>query len=163
MLTLSISVSDSLLVGIFGIAIVFVILFCLSLLLRLQSALVARFTKKKPATAEVCEVAAVPVQAPVLVTVSAPAAEPVSAPSPSPAAAADNTPDEIIVKAPAPGVVTELMVTAGEKIRRGRTLLLLEVMKMENDITAPREGIVAQVMVSKGASVVTGTPLVKIQ
>ncbi len=85
---------------------------------------------------------------------AAPAATSVSA---APALAAGE-----VVKSPMPGNILKINVTVGQKVNEGETLLVLEAMKMENEIAAPKAGTVAQIIVSKGAVVETGTPLVVI-
>ena len=59
-----------------------------------------------------------------------------------------------------PGTVLEVKVTPGQAVKAGDVLLVLEAMKMENEILAPRDGTVAQVVVTKGSTVDTGAPLV---
>ena len=59
-----------------------------------------------------------------------------------------------------PGNILRIDVKEGDKVKAGQTLLILEAMKMENEILAPRDGTVAQVVTSKGAVVETGAPLV---
>ena len=65
--------------------------------------------------------------------------------------------------APMPGNINEVAVTAGQTVRAGQTLLVLEAMKMENEIVAPRDCVVASVAVSKGDSVNAGDLLVTLQ
>ena len=90
----------------------------------------------------------------------APAAAP-AAPAPAPAAPAPAaTAAGEAVTAPMPGNVLNVKVSAGEAVKSGQLLLVLEAMKMENDIVAPRDGTVAQVVVTKGATVDTGAPLI---
>lgn len=86
-----------------------------------------------------------------------PAAAP-SAPAPAPAAAAVTAAGETIA-APMPGNILRIEVNQGDAVKKGQTLLILEAMKMENEIAAPRDGTVAQVVTAKGAVVETGTPL----
>lgn len=57
------------------------------------------------------------------------------------------------VKAPIPGVVTQVLVEPGQSVRAGQPLLILEAMKMENQIRAPRDGIVASLYASAGRGV----------
>lgn len=85
---------------------------------------------------------------------AAPAAASVSA---APALAAGE-----VVKSPMPGNILKINVTVGQKVNEGETLLVLEAMKMENEIAAPKAGTVAQIIVSKGAVVETGAPLIVI-
>lgn len=67
-----------------------------------------------------------------------------------------------VVKAPMPGNILKINVAPGQKVEDGDVLIVLEAMKMENEIVATKSGTVAQVAVSKGAVVETGTPLVVI-
>lgn len=67
-----------------------------------------------------------------------------------------------VVKAPMPGNILKINVAPGQKVEEGDVLIVLEAMKMENEIVATKSGTVAQVAVSKGAVVETGTPLVVI-
>ena len=64
------------------------------------------------------------------------------------------------VAAPMPGNILKVNVSAGQAVKAGDVLVVLEAMKMENEIVAPRDGSVAQVVVAKGAVVDTGDPLV---
>ena len=64
------------------------------------------------------------------------------------------------VDSPMPGTIIRVDVTAGQAVKSGDILVILEAMKMENEILAPRDGTVAQVVVQKGSSVDTGSPLV---
>ena len=54
-----------------------------------------------------------------------------------------------------PGTILDVKVKAGEQVKTGQILVILEAMKMENEIVSPRDGTVAQVLTSKGASVAT--------
>ena len=90
---------------------------------------------------------------------AAPAAAAVAAPAPvaAPAAVAGEA-----VKAPMPGNILKVNVTAGQAVKEGELLVVLEAMKMENEIMAPKDGTVTQVLVQKGSTVDTGAPLVVI-
>ena len=93
--------------------------------------------------------------------VAAPAAAPVPAPvaAPAPAAAPAAVAGEA-VKAPMPGNILKVNVTAGQTVKEGELLVVLEAMKMENEIYAPKAGTVAQVLVQKGSTVDTDATLV---
>jgi len=66
---------------------------------------------------------------------------------------------EIIV-APMPGNVWNIDVEEGQEVKEGDVLLILEAMKMENEILAPRDGVVAQILATTGASVGSGDQLI---
>lgn len=92
---------------------------------------------------------------------AAPAAAPArSVPSQSPSQAGGD--DAGLIKAPIPGVISEIRVSPGKAVKRGDVLLLLEAMKMQNEILAPYDAVVSEVLVNQGASVQTGDPLVKL-
>ena len=67
------------------------------------------------------------------------------------------------IKSPLPGVILEIKVKEGDTVKRGQTLLVLEAMKMENDIMADRDGKVTAIKVSKGESILEGTDLIIIE
>ena len=94
---------------------------------------------------------------------AAPATAPAAAPAPvaatSAAPAASLAAGEP-VKAPMPGVVLKVQVQQGQAVKAGQVLVILEAMKMENEIVAPKDGTVAQIVAAKGASVESGAPLV---
>lgn len=102
--------------------------------------------------------------APVAAPAAAPA--PVAAPAPAPAPAAPAAAPAPVpaggqtITAPMPGNILKVNVTAGQAVKAGQVLCVLEAMKMENEIMAPCDGKVAQVLVSKGATVDTDAPLV---
>lgn len=84
-----------------------------------------------------------------------------AAPTPAPAAAAAPVAAGAdAVCAPLPGSVVDVKVSVGESVKKGQILLLIEAMKMENEIVAPNDGVVKAIHTSKGASVTTGAPLV---
>jgi biotin carboxyl carrier protein len=61
-----------------------------------------------------------------------------------------------------PGTILDVKVAVGQAVKEGDLVVILEAMKMENEIYAPCAGTVAQVLTAKGASVDTGAPLVTI-
>ena len=85
---------------------------------------------------------------------------PVAAPAAAPVAAAPAAVAGEAVTAPMPGNILKVNVTAGQAVKEGDLLLVLEAMKMENEIFAPKSGTVAQVLVQKGATVDTGATMV---
>ena len=99
-----------------------------------------------PAPAHAAPVAAAPVAA-------APAAAP-AAPAGDALAAGTR------VDAPLPGNVLMVKVTVGQAVKAGDVLVIIEAMKMENEVAAPCDGTVKQVVAQKGAVVETGAPLV---
>lgn len=88
--------------------------------------------------------------------VEAPAA-PAPAPAPAPAAVSGT-----VVSSPLPGNVLAIEVNPGEAVKAGQVLVLIEAMKMENEIVAPCDGVVKQILVNKGAVVATGDKLLVI-
>ncbi len=66
------------------------------------------------------------------------------------------------VSAPMPGKILDVKVAAGDDVKKGQVVAILEAMKMENEIVAPVDGKVATVNVNKGASVETGDLLITI-
>ena len=62
-----------------------------------------------------------------------------------------------------PGNILDVKVAAGQMVKKGDVLVILEAMKMENEIMAPRDGKVAQVACTKGATVNTGDALVVLE
>ena len=94
---------------------------------------------------------------------AAPAAPVVEAtPSAAPSAAPAVTGAGEKVESPMPGTILKVNVAAGQTVKEGDLLVILEAMKMENEIFAPKGGTVSQVLVEKGASVNTGDVLVVI-
>ena len=83
----------------------------------------------------------------------APAAAPAAAPAPAPAAGGES------VTAPMPGNILAVNVQNGSAVKKGDVLMILEAMKMENEIISPCDGTIASVNVTKGASIETGAVL----
>ena len=94
-------------------------------------------------------------------TGAAPAASaPAAAPAPAPAAASAGGEQ---VTSPMPGTILDVKVSQGAAVKKGDVLMILEAMKMDNEIMCPRDGTVASVNASKGATVESGTLLCVIQ
>ncbi len=91
---------------------------------------------------------------------AAPVAAPAPAAAPAAPAAAAVTAEGETVKSPMPGTILRIEVTQGAAVKAGQLLLILEAMKMENEILAPRDGTVAQIVTQKGTIVDTGAPLI---
>jgi len=93
------------------------------------------------------------------------AAAPVAAPAPAAAPAAPAAPaasgskGSVVVSAPMPGKILGVKTEVGKAVKKGDVLLVLEAMKMENEIVAPEDGTVASVDTTAGASVESGETL----
>ena len=100
-------------------------------------------------------VAAAPVAA-----APAPAAAPVAAAPAAPAAPkASGTEGSVKVTAPMPGKTLGVKASVGQAVKKGDVIIVLEAMKMENEVVAPEDGTVASINVSEGASVESGDVL----
>ena len=66
------------------------------------------------------------------------------------------------VEAPMPGSIINIAVRSGEEVKEGAVLLILEAMKMENEITAPRPGTVGEIFINVGDTVTGGEPLLEL-
>jgi biotin carboxyl carrier protein len=96
-------------------------------------------------------------------SVPAPTAAPANPASSAAKAVASVPAGHTAVNAPMPGTILKIFATPGQKIHKGDVLIILEAMKMENEISAHADGIVSQVRVAKGATVSTGDLLITIQ
>lgn len=85
------------------------------------------------------------------------AAAPAAAPAPAPVAVPAGAGEQ--VKSPMPGNILSVNVNVGDTVAEGQVLMILEAMKMENEIMAPKAGKVTSVNVQKGATVESGTLL----
>ncbi|MDR1704449.1 MAG: biotin/lipoyl-binding protein [Clostridiales bacterium] len=103
--------------------------------------------------------------APAAVTAPKPAA-PAPAPAPKPAPAPAAAPVKAgakTVNAPMPGTILSVKVNPGDSVKRGDVLLILEAMKMENEIMAADDGVVKSVHTIAGTSVNTGDPMISME
>ncbi len=96
--------------------------------------------------------------APVVAAAPVAAAAPAAPAAPAGAALAAGE----VVKSPMPGNILKINVSQGQQVAEGDVLLVLEAMKMENEVVATKSGTVAQIVTAKGAVVETGAPLVVI-
>ncbi|MDR1002361.1 MAG: biotin/lipoyl-binding protein [Oscillospiraceae bacterium] len=99
-----------------------------------------------------------PAAAPAQAAASAPAAVPAPAAAPAPAASGAIGDEKVL--APMPGTILSVNVKPGDKVKSGTVLVILEAMKMENEIMASSDGTVVSVNVNKGEAVESGTLLV---
>ena len=90
----------------------------------------------------------------------APAAS--AAPAPVAASSAQATAGSTVVTAPMNGNINAIKVTTGQTVKEGDVVMILEAMKMENDIPASKSGKIGQIFVQKGATVDTGAQLFEI-
>lgn len=102
-----------------------------------------------PASRPAPKAAPAPVAAP-----AAPKAATASAPAPAVSAGQE------VIDSPMPGNIWKILVKEGQEVKSGDVLLILEAMKMENEILAPRDGKVASIATSEGSAVNTGDKLV---
>ena len=96
------------------------------------------------------------------ITGAAPATPAPAAEKPAPAPAAPAGEGERITS-PMPGTILSVNVTPGQSVKKGDVLMILEAMKMENEIMCPRDGVVGSVQAAKGAAVESGTLLCVLQ
>jgi len=84
---------------------------------------------------------------------------PAAAPAPAPAATGEGE----AIASPMPGTILDVKVNVGDSVKKGQVLMILEAMKMENEIMAGTDGVVTSIGVTKGASVQTGDALCTIK
>ena len=97
------------------------------------------------------------------ITGAVPAAPAAAPAAPAPAAPAGAPAGGEQVTSPMPGTILAVNVTPGQSVRKGDVLMVLEAMKMENEIMCPRDGVVGSVQAAKGAAVESGTLLCVLQ
>jgi glutaconyl-CoA decarboxylase len=81
--------------------------------------------------------------------------------APAPKAPVGEVSGELLT-APMPGTILDVKVTEGQTVKAGELILILEAMKMENEIVSPKDGVVNKIHTSKSSTVSTGEPLVTI-
>lgn len=99
------------------------------------------------------------------VSAGAPKATPATAPAAAPVAAAPRPSSSAAgtkINCPLPGTVLSVKVAVGDSVKAGQTLMVLEAMKMENNIDAPAAGTVKEILAKQGASVMEGDTLIVI-
>ena len=106
------------------------------------------------------EEAGVVASAPKAAPAPAPAPKAAPAPAPAPKAAAPVAAGATTVSAPMPGKVLSVNVKVGDAVKAGDVLMILEAMKMQNEIMAPADGTVSDVRVSAGQTVGTGDVMI---
>ena len=121
----------------------------------LQNGLFVRPLRSRSFAPATSETAA---SAPVVTSV-APAAAPVAVAAPAPAAAPAGAQGSVKVESPMPGKILAVKKSVGDTVKSGDVILILEAMKMENEIVAPQDGTVASINVSVGDSVESGATL----
>ena len=112
---------------------------------------------KAPRHIEKPQAPAAPKAAPAPAPMAAPAAAPVAAPAAAPASANGTK-----VTAPLPGTITEVKVAVGDVVKTGDTVVILEAMKMQNNIEAECDGTITAISVKQGDTVLEGSTLVVI-
>ncbi|ADL07952.1 biotin/lipoyl-containing protein [Thermosediminibacter oceani] len=101
--------------------------------------------------------AAAPAPAPKKEAVQAPKAEaPKAAPAPAKAPKKAAAAGKLTIDAPMPGTILSIKAKPGSSVKKGQVIMILEAMKMENEIQAPQDGTILSIEVSEGASVNTG-------
>ncbi|MCH5266123.1 MAG: biotin/lipoyl-binding protein [Lachnospiraceae bacterium] len=97
--------------------------------------------------------------APAASPAAAPAAAPKAAPAPAPKPASTGNAGSVSVTAPMPGKILAVKASVGQSVKKGEVILLLEAMKMENEVVAPQDGTIASINVNSGAMVESGDVL----
>ena len=104
-----------------------------------------------------------PVEEKPVVKVQPVAAKPAAAPAPAAKPAAAAPAGGHCIKTPLPGVIIDVKVNVGDVVAKGQTVVVLEAMKMENNINADRDGKVTAIQVAKGDTVADGAVLVVLE
>ncbi len=124
------------------------------------AALAPRMAAPAPAVYAAPAPVAAPVAAPAPAAVEAPAAAPAPAAveAPAPAAPAGGA-GSIVVESPMPGKILGVKASVGQAVKAGQVIVVLEAMKMENEIVAPQDGVIASINVANGDTVDSGATL----
>ena len=109
-----------------------------------------------PGAGPISAAVAAPVAA-VAAAVAAPAAAPVAAP-----AAVVPSGEGLTMDSPMPGNILDIRVKVGEQVKENQVIVILEAMKMENEIVAPKDGVITALYVTKGSPIDVGAPIVTI-
>ena len=104
-----------------------------------------------------------PVEEKPVIKVQPVAAKPAAAPAAAPAARPAAPVSGNAIKTPLPGVIIDVKVKSGDTVKKGDTVVILEAMKMENNINADRDGKVVSVQVAKGDTVADGAVLIVLE
>ena len=104
-----------------------------------------------------------PVEEKPVVKVQPVAAKPAAAPAAPAAAPAAAPVSGNAIKTPLPGVIIDVKVAVGDVVKKGQTVVVLEAMKMENNINADRDGKVVSIAVKKGDTVADGAALIVLE
>jgi glutaconyl-CoA/methylmalonyl-CoA decarboxylase subunit gamma len=105
--------------------------------------------------------AAAAVAAPAVAAAPAPVAAAPAAPAAKPAGAAKTGSE--VMKAPMPGTILNILAEAGQAVKKNQVVMVLEAMKMENEIVSPRDGVIAGFHATKGSSVNAGDLLFSLE
>lgn len=97
-----------------------------------------------------------PTAAPVAAAVAAAPAAPVAAPAP---VAVVPTGEGLTMDSPMPGNILDIRVKVGEQVKENQVIVILEAMKMENEIVAPKDGVITALYVTKGSPIDVGAPI----
>lgn len=92
----------------------------------------------------------------------APTPTPTPAPAPAPKAAAPVSGEGELMSAPMPGTILDILVSEGQTVKKGDIVIILEAMKMENEIASPADGVVSKIYTSKSATVNAGDPMLSV-
>ncbi len=87
---------------------------------------------------------------------------PTPAPAPAPKAAAPVSGEGELMSAPMPGTILDILVSEGQTVKKGDIVIILEAMKMENEIASPADGVVSKIYTSKSATVNAGDPMLSV-